>query len=546
MAEESVTPQEWIKIPYDWGAIRVYIYPAGANLMSFFRIFRANTRNSRFAVHYVARSLIVIASLSGLSTTANAADDTFACLTEMTGPLTELRGTTRYLENDWFYIPDGARFDAKGATFLAQTDPALPDGSIVGYVIDLRSDLSNSVCWAGGAIHYTNDYDITWGESKTPNNAALMSWTGDITFDGVRIHNAHDAIRPRRSPAAFWTIRNSWVTYNRDDCIENDFMAAGLVDDSLFDGCYVFLSSRIPDATDYGNTVTVQNSLIRMQEMPGPYGHEDPTIMGHGPLFKYQADSPDLVLKNNIFLMESYVTTRNTVRSQSASFDLLGFPKLAGCSGNVIVWTGPGEFPGNIPNDPSCVTVTTDRTVWDDARAKWLAEHPLVARIDGVDEAAPEPVPDPVPEPTPEPEPDPTPEPEPEPEPEPIPEPTPEPEPEPEPKPTKKGKGSGTTIQDTQDPSLTIISPVKGATTFPSTAIWVEVDVSDNVGVDRLVVHIDQNSPMVFEGGGTHGFSWVIPESWSGTRHSVRFVAYDLAGNSASKRYRFRMPRFRK
>lgn len=491
-------------------------------------VFRANLRKSGFTVRSVAKSLViaVIASLSGLSTVANAADDTFQCLNEFTGPLVELRGTTEYIENDWFNLPDGARFDARGATFLGQTDPVLPDGSIAGYIIDLRSSLANSVCWAGGAIHYTNDLDITWWESKDPNNAGIITWTGDVIIDGVRIHNGHDAIRPRRNQDGFWTVRNSWITYNRDDCIENDFMAAGLVDDSLFDGCYVFLSSRIPDATplDPRNVVTIQNSLIRMQDMPGPYGHDDRSIMGFGQLFKYSDASPDLVLRDNIFLFEDYASTKgNADGSPASSFGRLGFRvsegRLRECSGNIIVWTGPGEFPGDVPNDPACVTVTTDRTVWENARAKWLAEHPLVARIDGVDDPAP--VPEPVPEP------------------EPIPEPDPAPAPDPE-------LGADTTTEDTQDPSLTIISPVRGSKVSPATAIWVEVEVSDNVGVDRLEVHIDENSPIVFEGGGTHGFNWDIPESWWGNRHTVMFVAYDLAGNSESKLYRFRMPKWRK
>jgi hypothetical protein len=342
--------------------------------------------------------LAALMSLAFIGTSR--ADDTFSCLDELLGPIVDVHGT-EYVLNDWFRLADGSRLDARGDQFLAQTDPALPTG-IIDYPVDLRSDLTNSVCWAGGVIHYTNDYDITWGESKTPNNAAIISWTGDIVFDGVRIHNAHDGFRPRRNPDGFWTVRNSWVSYNRDDCIGNDSFAAGLVDDSLFDGCYVFLSSRELDATDYGNTVTVQNSLIRMQEMPGPYGHEDRTVMGHGPLFKYQPQSPDLVLRNNIFLMESYVTTKNVVRSETASFELLGFRsgQLKECSGNIIVWTGPGEFPGDIPDDQNCVSVTTDIGVWHTARLKWLREHPLVARIDGVDEVVPEPEPTPEPIPS--------------------------------------------------------------------------------------------------------------------------------------------------
>jgi hypothetical protein len=62
----------------------------------------------------------------------------------------------------------------------------------------------------------------------------------------------------------------------------------------------------------------------------------------------------------------------------SQTEDRMGVPpeKLESCSGNVMVWLGDGPFPG--PPLPSCFTVTTDRTVWDDAVAAWKARHPLM------------------------------------------------------------------------------------------------------------------------------------------------------------------------
>lgn len=515
--------------------------------MSFFRFFSANIRNSGFAVHYVARSLIVLASLSGLSTTANAADDTFACLNELSGPLTVFQGTSGYVENDYFNLPDGARFDARGATFYGQTDPVLSDGSIIDYPVDLRSDFANSYCWAGGVVHFTNDYDITWTQSKHPNNAAFNTRAGTVIWDGVRVHNAHDAFRPDRNVNGWWEIRNSWVSYNRDDCIENDYFASGLVDDSLFDGCYVFLSSR-NGLTDVPlNTVTVQSSLVRMQKMPGPYGHPDPSVMGFGMIFKYQGDSPELVLRNNIFLIEGCGSTRYNADACGHTEYIGFFPdtKLGECTGNVIVWLGEGEFPGDIPDDPACVTVTKDRTVWDAARAKWLAEHPLVARIYGVDAPAPQQdtALDPAPEPEPIPELEPDPEPTPEPDPDITLEPAPEPDSTVEPAPDTTDKTrwfrkdrTGSTFRDGQSPSVDIISPIGGTKVFPSTSLWVEVDVSDNVGVARLEVYINKGPPYIFEGDGTHGFAWVVDNSrnW----HVINALAYDESGNKSVDRIR--------
>lgn len=511
--------------------------------MSFFRFFRANIRNLGFAVHYVARSLIVIVSLSGLSTTANAADDTFQCLNELYGPLVDVQGTVN-VENDWFNLRNGTRLDARGDIFTSETFPSI----IAQYPVDIRiwdgrSVSETNICWVGGTILSTNPLDMTWRDSKNGKGDGIGSHNNSLIVDGARIHNAHDGFafwtRDGGRPEVYWQIRNSWVTYNRDDCIEDDFYFGGLVDDSLFDGCYVFLSTR-GGTTSHGQTVTVQNSLIRMQQMPGPYGYDnDPSVMSHGEIFKTSEWGPDIVLENNIFLVEGLAkTTADPSLWPAQNVYALGFKdKVISCSNNVIVWLGEGEYPGNIPNNDACVTVTTDRTVWDAARAKWIAEHPLVARIYGVDEPAPQQ--DTALDPAPEPEPIPVFDPEPILEPAPILEPEPDVTLDP-----ALDSDTGTTVQDTQDPSLTIISPVKGATAFPTTSIWMEVDVSDNVGVDRLEVYIDHKSAMVFAGGGTHGFSWVVPKSWRGKRHTAKFVAYDLAGNRVTKNFRFRVANF--
>lgn len=322
------------------------------------------------------------------------ADDTHQCLNELSGPLNVYTGEQPIAEYQFWGLPNGARFDARGATFFAQTDPE-PTTGIIAYPVSLRSDFANNICWAGGIIHYTNDLNITWSDSKHPNNAALVARTGNVTIDGIRIYNAHDSIRPSRNTDMFFNIRNSWVTYSRDDCVENDYYAGGLIDDSLFDGCSAFLSSRIPGGISNNNTVTVQNSLIHLQEMPGPYGHPDPEIMGHGNLFKFDPDSPDLRLFNNIIMIDDYANTKsNSDGSAASSFEKLGLQpdKLTECSGNIIVWLGPGSFPGDLTGlGPECVTVTDDRTIYDDAKAQWLANHPLVDRIPGVDDATPPP-----------------------------------------------------------------------------------------------------------------------------------------------------------
>src|SRR5256885_12552623 len=96
----------------------------------------------------------------------------------------------------------------------------------------------------------------------SPVVEGLTIFTGG---DGITFDAAGDAIRK---------VLGTHMTYIRDDCIENDYLNSGLVDDSFFDGCYDFMSARAygtnaPDGR--ANTVTVQNSLIRVQAMDKLY-----------------------------------------------------------------------------------------------------------------------------------------------------------------------------------------------------------------------------------------------------------------------------------
>ena len=92
-----------------------------------------------------------------------------------------------------------------------------------------------------------------------------------------------------------------------DDCIENDYMHNGLVEDSLLDGCYVAFSARNSDGTDgHLNTETIRSSLVRLQPMPTVYKGDAP---GHGGFFKWPTSTadgvgPNLVIENTIFRVD--------------------------------------------------------------------------------------------------------------------------------------------------------------------------------------------------------------------------------------------------
>ena len=162
-------------------------------------------------------------------------------------------------------------------------------------------------------------------------------------------------------------MRGVHLSYSRDDCIENDWLSSGTVQDSLLDGCYNAFSSRtyggqsgVSDGSDH--LWTIENTLVRLQPMPRVYKDRG-RIPGTAGFFKWDEHGPRLSLVNDVFRAD-----------QPADTVGLGIPqgRLATCSGNTMVWLGSGPYPARLP---SCFTVTRDENVWNRAVAKWKQDH---------------------------------------------------------------------------------------------------------------------------------------------------------------------------
>jgi hypothetical protein len=145
--------------------------------------------------------------------------------------------------------------------------------------------------------------------------------------------------------------------------------------------------------------------------MPGRYKHPDQS--GYGGIYKYESNSPKINWIGNIILLEGY--PGNVLSGVGFAKGHVG----ENCRDNILVWLGNDEYPGSIP--PDCFTITTDRSVYDNARDAWIESHPEVPRlpddpftvsVDNVNDLDPqltqlfldEPEPEPLPEPDPDPE----------------------------------------------------------------------------------------------------------------------------------------------
>jgi hypothetical protein len=224
---------------------------------------------------------------------------------------------------------------------------------------------SERLCVIGGEVVGQQSRSLTWQQVKHQHDGdGMRVVAGDwYVVDGLRVDNVEDGFAPFGDG---FVGRNLYFTYIRDDCIENDAIAGGYVADSLFDGCSMGLSERPSSGFDPtppapGETFTMDRVLLHVQPMPRDENTSD--HLGNGQLFKWSKWSNHLVLRDSVFWVER--VSMNGARA-------MGFPEGTVAHNVTLVWTGPGNYPAAVPHG---VTVTKDRTVWDNARRSWLARH---------------------------------------------------------------------------------------------------------------------------------------------------------------------------
>lgn len=226
-----------------------------------------------------------------------------------------------------------------------------------------------AVCWVGGTIAGTYPTDTPW--ETFHHTGAFNIANPDSIVEGVRVHDYGDAFNLRDGAERF-TIRGAHTSNVHDDCVQDDHLTSGAITDSLFDGCYVGISTR-PSSNDTssdgrGDRIVLDGSLLRLAPMPTVYKGPAP---GTGGFFKWDQDagrSPTLVLHDDVLRAD-----------QAPNHGSLGLPEGydVECSGVTIVWLGPGSFPGAASWRSRCpdTRIVTDVSVWDDAVRAWVAAH---------------------------------------------------------------------------------------------------------------------------------------------------------------------------
>ena len=267
--------------------------------------------------------------------------------------------------------PQVALFDGVYTDQVAVDDPA------VGLTIDARTALSlttgikalevgdntlaEDICIVGWTVIGQQARDEIWRVMHDDiGGSAIRVFGSNYIVDGMRADNVQDGFDPRSGEG--FVLRNSWTEYVRDDCIENDELMEGSVIDSLFDGCYTFFSEQEGGDVE-GETLLLDHVLARLQPLPGPRGETDPTILGHGSFFKKfdYGGRHEPIIRDSVFFLE-----------EDCYSGCEDWPPGTQATNVTVVWVGEGEFPMSLLPG---MTLTTDRTVWEDAVARWKERH---------------------------------------------------------------------------------------------------------------------------------------------------------------------------
>ncbi len=253
---------------------------------------------------------------------------------------------------------DGAKYDATTAIFQRSTSS--------GATIRLSGDDN---CWHGGQV--TGLYDPATTSWELYHNVSDWGGLGARSIvEDFRSTNMGDCIGYGPEGDNF-TIRRVRCIDMHDDCIESDWMKAGVVRDALFEGCYVFLATRprssiASSVTGAANTIVMDSVIVWHKETRTGYGYNGWSV---GPLFKFSRDtpsrSPKVRLSNVVFRVDRQANFQGVNLNEQG---------LVTCVVNcTVVWGQPGPYPHTLP--PGWV-LTRDLSVYTNAVNAFKARHP--------------------------------------------------------------------------------------------------------------------------------------------------------------------------
>ena len=292
-----------------------------------------------------------------------------------------LTGDLGYVPQVIRQLPAGSQVDARAALFrVANSGTLFPTAEttcdstelpVNPYPLQIRE--SPDVTLVGGLFAGEVPLMSAWLDTYCNSTGVLLRDSLGAVIEGLRMRRLWDAVRLTESSSGF-ILRGSWISEVRDDCIENDYLNGGVVEDMLFDGCFSGLSMRPPRGAErsaMGGPIVLRNVLLRMQS----YLYKERSEQG--PPFKVDETGPEIEIYDSIIAMDD----RNTVSQLRLR---VGWERIGKCSGNLLLWTADTPYPKKFARPPDCFRIVEGeeaRALWQDARRNWIDCHPLIERF---------------------------------------------------------------------------------------------------------------------------------------------------------------------
>jgi hypothetical protein len=282
-------------------------------------------------------------------------------------------------------LADGTTVDARGRTF----DDSELDAQGFGVGIKFHNPVGSrdDLCVVGGTLTSSLDPENTpWATWHRVVGMTVL--TPNIHLVGTRIYNQGDGIS-FESTATNWSVTgvrvdgpNGQSGYIHDDCIQNDNMHNGLVDDSKFDGCTVFLSAIDNSApyTDGGaNRLEVRNSLVWVRPFHNSYKTDKYGFDRHGGFFKWASTPSKDGVAPKLDVHDSTFRADDPAAYGGNSNGFLGLPEGSTCNNVTLINTQawPADELASWTRQCTNLTLATTST-WDAQVRTWDANHPAL------------------------------------------------------------------------------------------------------------------------------------------------------------------------
>lgn len=261
-------------------------------------------------------------------------------------------------------LPAGQLIEAADCQFRCSTSVPIP----------VRLAGGANCRWHAGEVLGAFPPNTSWSTMHDSYGILVKGTTGLIIEDTV-VFDHGDSISFDSLGNDNFIVRRCLLKYSRDDGLENDFYAAGTIEDCFFDGVYDGVSCQAyagpPDGS--AKVVTMRNCLVRLQPVDGVYSGAVPN---HNGFWKWASDAPRLQLYNNVFRADSA-----SQEGPSVNMSLFPWPgKQLDATNNVMCWLGAGAGPPgeSVPVGWTVLTGQAALDYWNAAVTAWQTAHPYL------------------------------------------------------------------------------------------------------------------------------------------------------------------------